>query len=234
MFTKCPNPVCPGRQWQLLSHFVSRGAMDIDGLGEKQVGVLLDRGLVHDAADLYELTRGAAARTRRLRGGLGRPPDRRDRRLARTAVRAGPVRDRDRGGGGGHWRAISQRSSATSTALLAATPRRSRRRRASGRRWRSRSRPARGTGDARADRAPAQCRTALRTRRDRRRARGRSRGRRSCSPARCRPDARSGERTDHRRGRARVELGLEEDRLPARRRERRDRSLRRRSASASR
>jgi DNA ligase (NAD+) len=55
VFTKCPNPVCPGRQWQLLRHFVSRGAMDIDGLGEKQVSVLLDRGLVRDAADLYRL-----------------------------------------------------------------------------------------------------------------------------------------------------------------------------------
>ena len=37
VFTKCPNPVCPGRAWQLLKHFVSRGAMDIEGLGEKQV-----------------------------------------------------------------------------------------------------------------------------------------------------------------------------------------------------
>jgi len=55
VFTKCPNPACPGRQWQLLRHFVSRGAMDIDGLGEKQVGVLHDRGLVHTAADLYQL-----------------------------------------------------------------------------------------------------------------------------------------------------------------------------------
>ena len=55
VFTKCPNLVCPGRQWQLLRHFVSRGAMDIDGLGEKQVGVLLDRGLAQNAADLYEL-----------------------------------------------------------------------------------------------------------------------------------------------------------------------------------
>jgi DNA ligase (NAD+) len=55
VFTKCPNLACPGRQWQLLRHFVSRGAMDIDGLGEKQVGVLLERGLVHGAADLYAL-----------------------------------------------------------------------------------------------------------------------------------------------------------------------------------
>ena len=56
MFTNCPNLECPGRQWQLLTHFVSRGAMDIDGLGEKNVTVLLERGLVHDAADLYELS----------------------------------------------------------------------------------------------------------------------------------------------------------------------------------
>jgi DNA ligase (NAD+) len=55
VFTKCPNPACPGRAWQLLRHFVSRGAMDIEGLGEKQVGVLLDRGLVRTAADLYLL-----------------------------------------------------------------------------------------------------------------------------------------------------------------------------------
>jgi DNA ligase (NAD+) len=56
VFTKCPNPVCPGRQWQLLTHFVSRGAMDIDGLGEKMITLLLDHGLIKTAADLYRLT----------------------------------------------------------------------------------------------------------------------------------------------------------------------------------
>jgi DNA ligase (NAD+) len=55
VFTKCPNPVCPGRAWQLLKHFVSRGAMDIDGLGEKQVALLQERGLVRTAADFYRL-----------------------------------------------------------------------------------------------------------------------------------------------------------------------------------
>ena len=55
VFTNCPNRECAGRQWQLLRHFVSRGAMDIDGLGEKQVGVLLEHGLVRGAADLYDL-----------------------------------------------------------------------------------------------------------------------------------------------------------------------------------
>ncbi|HEX6390842.1 MAG TPA: NAD-dependent DNA ligase LigA, partial [Solirubrobacteraceae bacterium] len=56
VFTMCPNRLCPGRQWQLLKHFVSRGAMDIDGLGEKQVYQLQDAGLVKTAADFYRLT----------------------------------------------------------------------------------------------------------------------------------------------------------------------------------
>jgi len=56
VFTMCPNRVCPGRQWQLLKHFVSCGAMDIDGLGEKQVHQLQAAGLVRTAADLYRLT----------------------------------------------------------------------------------------------------------------------------------------------------------------------------------
>jgi DNA ligase (NAD+) len=57
VFTKCPNRVCPERRWQLLAHFVSRGAMDIDGLGEKQVAMLQDAGLVVTAADFYNLTK---------------------------------------------------------------------------------------------------------------------------------------------------------------------------------
>ncbi|CAN5252041.1 NAD-dependent DNA ligase LigA [soil metagenome] len=56
VFTMCPNRACPGRQWQLLKHFVSRGAMDIDGVGEKQVHQLQQAGLVSTAADLYRLT----------------------------------------------------------------------------------------------------------------------------------------------------------------------------------
>jgi DNA ligase (NAD+) len=56
VFTKCPNALCPGRAWQLLKHFVSRGAMDIDGLGEKQVAMLQERGLVTTAGDFYRLS----------------------------------------------------------------------------------------------------------------------------------------------------------------------------------
>ncbi len=55
VFTNCPNVQCPERRWQLLKHFVSRGAMDIDGLGEKQVAVLQQQGLVRSPADFYRL-----------------------------------------------------------------------------------------------------------------------------------------------------------------------------------
>ena len=56
VFTKCPNRDCPERRWQLLKHFVSRGAMDIDGLGEKQVAQLQQAGLVNTPGDYYRLT----------------------------------------------------------------------------------------------------------------------------------------------------------------------------------
>jgi DNA ligase (NAD+) len=56
VFTRCPNRLCPERRWQLLKHFVSRGGMDIAGLGEKQVAVLQQRGLVRTPADFYRLT----------------------------------------------------------------------------------------------------------------------------------------------------------------------------------
>ena len=55
VFTQCPNRDCPERAWHLLKHFVSRGAMDIDGLGEKQVRLLQNCELVQTAADFYRL-----------------------------------------------------------------------------------------------------------------------------------------------------------------------------------
>ncbi|MGA8363278.1 MAG: NAD-dependent DNA ligase LigA [Solirubrobacteraceae bacterium] len=56
VFTKCPNRDCPARAWQLLKHFVSQGAMDIEGLGEKQVALLQERGLVRTDGDFYRLS----------------------------------------------------------------------------------------------------------------------------------------------------------------------------------
>ena len=65
VFTRCPNRACLGRARQLLAHFVSRGAMDIDGLGELQVVRLLELELVRTPADFYELT---AEQLRELEG----------------------------------------------------------------------------------------------------------------------------------------------------------------------
>jgi DNA ligase (NAD+) len=57
VFSKCPNRTgCPGQQLQLLKHFSSRGAMDIEGLGEERVLQLYKAGLVRHAPDLYDLT----------------------------------------------------------------------------------------------------------------------------------------------------------------------------------
>ena len=52
---RCPNASCPVQFFELLKHFVSKGAMDIDGLGEQWCRILIDQGLVRDVADLYFL-----------------------------------------------------------------------------------------------------------------------------------------------------------------------------------
>ena len=52
---RCPNPSCPAQFFELLKHYVSKGAADIDGLGERWCGILIEQGLVSDVADLYRL-----------------------------------------------------------------------------------------------------------------------------------------------------------------------------------
>ena len=47
---------CPSRLREYLFHFASRGAMDIEGLGYKTVDALVERGLIDDPADIYQLT----------------------------------------------------------------------------------------------------------------------------------------------------------------------------------
>jgi DNA ligase (NAD+) len=57
VWTICPNRRgCPGQSFQHVKHFVSKGAMDIDGFGEKQASRFLEEGLIEDVADIYELT----------------------------------------------------------------------------------------------------------------------------------------------------------------------------------
>jgi DNA ligase (NAD+) len=56
VFTFCPNKAgCPGQSFQHVKHFVSKGAMDIDGLGEELARLFLERELIRDVADIYEL-----------------------------------------------------------------------------------------------------------------------------------------------------------------------------------
>jgi DNA ligase (NAD+) len=52
----CPNSACPARVYWGVVHFASRSAMDIRGLGEERIRVFLDKGLLHDVADVYSLT----------------------------------------------------------------------------------------------------------------------------------------------------------------------------------
>ncbi len=53
----CVNSACPAQLQRNIEHFVSRGAMDIVGLGDKIVEKLIETGSVKDVADIYELTR---------------------------------------------------------------------------------------------------------------------------------------------------------------------------------
>ena len=52
---RCPNSACAAQFFELLKHFVSKGAMDIDGLGEQWCDILIEQGLVSDVSGLYYL-----------------------------------------------------------------------------------------------------------------------------------------------------------------------------------
>src|SRR5436190_3628499 len=53
----CPNEECPSRNLESIIHFVSRGAMDMDTIGEKMCEQLLSTGYIKSVADFYSLTR---------------------------------------------------------------------------------------------------------------------------------------------------------------------------------
>jgi DNA ligase (NAD+) len=63
---RCVNAACPAKRKESLLHFASRHAMNIDGLGDKIVDQLVDKGLVKDVADLYLLKEDAVAGLERM------------------------------------------------------------------------------------------------------------------------------------------------------------------------
>ena len=63
---RCVNNACPAKLKESLLYFAGRRAMNIDGLGEALVDQLVDKGLVHDVADLYKLTHEQLANLERM------------------------------------------------------------------------------------------------------------------------------------------------------------------------
>jgi len=63
---RCVNSACPARLRESLLFFAGRRAMNIDGLGEALVDQLVEKGLVHDVADLYSLTHEQLANLERM------------------------------------------------------------------------------------------------------------------------------------------------------------------------
>jgi DNA ligase (NAD+) len=63
---RCPNPQCPGVLKRRIGHFVARGAMDIEGVGEKLIDQLVDGGMVRRLADLYALDEATLAGLERM------------------------------------------------------------------------------------------------------------------------------------------------------------------------
>ncbi|WP_047983125.1 NAD-dependent DNA ligase LigA [Ornithinibacillus californiensis] len=63
---RCINPNCPAQLQEGLIHFVSRNAMNIDGLGEKVINQLFSEGLIHTIADIYRLEREELLKLERM------------------------------------------------------------------------------------------------------------------------------------------------------------------------
>jgi len=63
---RCTNPSCGAQLRRRLEHFASRGAMDIEGLGESMVGQLVDAGLVGEIAGIYGLEKEALLALERM------------------------------------------------------------------------------------------------------------------------------------------------------------------------
>ncbi|HQP29678.1 MAG TPA: helix-hairpin-helix domain-containing protein, partial [Syntrophales bacterium] len=65
---RCLGLACPAQLKEHIRHFASRGGMDIEGLGEKLVGQMVDARLIRDPADLYALTQASLLTLERMAG----------------------------------------------------------------------------------------------------------------------------------------------------------------------
>jgi DNA ligase (NAD+) len=63
---RCPNKSCPAQLQEEILHFVSRPCMDINGIGEKLVAQLTERGAIKSVADIYSLSAGELANLERM------------------------------------------------------------------------------------------------------------------------------------------------------------------------
>ena len=57
----CVNPNCPERVFRQVEFFVSRSAMDIEGMGPETIRTLIDEALIHDVTDVFTLSRSASS-----------------------------------------------------------------------------------------------------------------------------------------------------------------------------
>ncbi len=103
----CVNVDCPAQHVQRIVHFASRGAMDIEGLGEERVRQFVDAGLLSDGGDIYSLEVEQLLPLERIGERSAQLLVDSDRQVADAASRASARRARDlprRSGGRGHAR----------------------------------------------------------------------------------------------------------------------------------
>ena len=93
--TRCTNLDCPAQLKHNLRHLAGRGALDIEGLGEKLVDQLVERGAVKRLSDLFPLDAGDARRPRADGREIGREPGGEPRARPADDARALPDRARD-------------------------------------------------------------------------------------------------------------------------------------------
>ena len=124
----CVNVDCPAQRVQRIVHFASRGAMDIEGLGEERVRQFVDAGLLSDAGDIYSLTVEQLVPLERIGERSAQLLVDAIDDVACPAARTVARRPRDlahRAGRGGHARASRSAASTTSRRRRARSSRRS-------------------------------------------------------------------------------------------------------------